>query len=244
VAFTEVAGGRLRVTSGADRVAPARANRAPLNLLPAGEPAHLEGTAKYFKTLTLQINPPAFERATGVGLDVETLFRQRLMFEDARLERIAVLYATDCASDITSNQLYSDCLSVLLATALGLLKPPPAQSVRRGGLTPRQLQRVTEMMEARLAETVSLRELAAQANLSPSYLCRAFRASTGCAPHQWQTTARIRRAQQLLLDGDMPLAQIATVVGFTDQAHFTRVFSRTVSETPGAWRRARRGQAG
>lgn len=239
LAFTDVAGGRLRVARGGESAAAARANRMPLNLLPAGDPVHVEGAAKYLKVLTLEIDPTALEQVIGGSFDAETIFRPRLMFEDPRLQHIVLLCATECAGDAESNALYRDGLSVLLATALGLLEPAPARAVQRGGLTPRQLRRVTELIEDRLADTVSLRELALHADLSQSYLCRAFRASTGCSPHQWQTATRVERAQQLLLEGDLPLAQIASSVGFTDQAHFTRVFSRAKGETPGAWRRSR-----
>jgi AraC-like DNA-binding protein len=35
----------------------------------------------------------------------------------------------------------------------------------------------------------------------------------------------------------LPLSVVALTCGFSDQSHFTRVFSRIVGTSPGAWRR-------
>ncbi|GFH75366.1 hypothetical protein Sgou_00360 [Streptomyces gougerotii] len=59
-------------------------------------------------------------------------------------------------------------------------------------------------------------------------------------PHTWLTDARVRRARTLLQTGVTP-AETATAVGFTDQPHLNRHFTRIVGVTPGAYRRARRG---
>ncbi|WP_461317953.1 helix-turn-helix domain-containing protein [Bradyrhizobium diazoefficiens] len=42
-----------------------------------------------------------------------------------------------------------------------------------------------------------------------------------------------------MLSTKLPLADIALICGFGDQSYFTRVFSRNVGASPGAWRRAR-----
>ena len=42
-----------------------------------------------------------------------------------------------------------------------------------------------------------------------------------------------------LLGLELPLAEVAVGAGFSDQSHFTRVFSRTVGTSPGTWRRIR-----
>ena len=61
----------------------------------------------------------------------------------------------------------------------------------------------------RIAEDVQLHVLSGLVNLSRSYFSRAFKTSTGLAPHQWLLQARIARAKELMLEGDRPLAQIA-----------------------------------
>jgi AraC family transcriptional regulator len=63
--------------------------------------------------------------------------------------------------------------------------------------------------------------------------------STGLAPHQWLLRARIAKAEQLLLEADLPIARIAVEAGFADQAHLTRTFGRVTGQSPRAWQRAR-----
>ncbi|HEX4506208.1 MAG TPA: AraC family transcriptional regulator [Alphaproteobacteria bacterium] len=104
-------------------------------------------------------------------------------------------------------------------------------------LAPWQLKRVTEFINANLAETLQLCDLAALSGLSPSHFGRAFKGSTGLPPHRWHLVQRIERARAMLTDAEASLADVACATGFADQSHFTRVFSRTIGMSPGAWRR-------
>ncbi len=110
----------------------------------------------------------------------------------------------------------------------------------RGGLAAWQLARATEHIEARLSSTIKMDEVAQLTGLSTSQFARAFRRSTGMPPHRWHLNARIRRAQQWMLDTDLPLAEIALESGFADQSHFANTFTRLVGISPGVWRREQR----
>jgi AraC family transcriptional regulator len=114
-----------------------------------------------------------------------------------------------------------------------------APAFARGGLAPWQLRRATEILASRVDGNVSLTELARAVDLSPSHFARAFKQTTGKPPHRWLLELRIEKAKEMLLGSGLPLAEIALTCGFTDQSHFTRVFSRIARSSPGAWRRAR-----
>jgi AraC-like DNA-binding protein len=58
-------------------------------------------------------------------------------------------------------------------------------------------------------------------------------------PHTWLTDARVRRARHLLDAGSAP-AEAAVAVGFTDQPHLNRHFTRIVGVPPGAYQRERK----
>ena len=64
-----------------------------------------------------------------------------------------------------------------------------------------------------------------------------FRVATGSRPHDFILRRRIERAQELLRDPSLALADIALCVGFQNQAHFTTVFKRFTGATPHRWRR-------
>ncbi|MFH9742270.1 AraC family transcriptional regulator [Streptomyces roseolus] len=98
--------------------------------------------------------------------------------------------------------------------------------------------RAREVLEERMAEPPTLERLAADLGTSPFALLRAFRAAYGMPPHTWLTDARVRRARRLL-DAGTPPAEAAVAVGFTDQPHLNRHFTRSVGVPPGAYQRSR-----
>lgn len=131
-----------------------------------------------------------------------------------------------------------------LASLFSDRRAEPAASVTtsspRGGLSSRQLRRVTDHIEVNLARPIRVETLAALAGLSSGRFTDAFKASTGETPHAYIIERRVRLAQRLMLDTDEPLCQIASACGFSDQAHLTRLFGARVGQTPLRWRKAER----
>ena len=105
------------------------------------------------------------------------------------------------------------------------------------GLARWQLIRVLEFLEAHLTEDIGLDELAQMVGLSQSQFARAFKASTGLPPYKWCLHNRIKRAQEMLLNGNDSLSEIALENGFADQSHFTKTFRRVTGTTPATWKR-------
>ena len=110
----------------------------------------------------------------------------------------------------------------------------------RGGLSPWQLRRAYELIETTLRGNPSISQLAIECEVSESHFARAFRESTGLAPHQWLLKRRVARARELLCRAELTLAEIASACGFFDQSHFTRVFTRHEGQSPGVWRNLHR----
>jgi AraC family transcriptional regulator len=107
----------------------------------------------------------------------------------------------------------------------------------RGGLAGWQERRATELLAAHLTGQIALQDVAVACSLSVSHFSRAFRETTGLAPHQWLLHRRIEAAKSAMQDARLPLSEIALTCGFADQSHFTRVFSKQVGVSPGCWRR-------
>jgi AraC-like DNA-binding protein len=213
----------------------------PLSVIPAGAAARGRGDGmRFVRHLVLQFEAAPLARMMDHEIELTDVLRPRPMFLDPGVMRLAQLFAEECESDQPHSRLYGDNLSMALLLALSrLTAAKPSRSIRQGQLAPWQLRRVTDYLAAHLADDVPLQTLSDLVKLSRSYFSRAFKISTGLAPHQWLLQARIGKAKQLLLETDRPLAQIAIDVGFADQAHFTRTFRREAGESPGAWQRAR-----
>ncbi len=100
------------------------------------------------------------------------------------------------------------------------------------GLAPAIKRRVSEYIDSHLGENISLESMAELAGLSVYHFSRAFRQSTGLAPHGYLLQRRIEHATHLLSRTELPLSEIALAVGFSDHSHFARHFRRFTGTTP------------
>lgn len=107
---------------------------------------------------------------------------------------------------------------------------------RVGRLDRRTVDRVAAFVDAELSGVLTLDRLAAVAALSPFYFARAFKATTGLAPHQFVTARRIHRATTLLVHSTDGVEQIAHAVGLSNVSHFRRLFRSHLGVTPGRLR--------
>ncbi|HEX5568151.1 MAG TPA: AraC family transcriptional regulator, partial [Streptomyces sp.] len=148
-----------------------------------------------------------------------------------------VLRATDEGNALAADTLLKVAVTRLLRLNGGLLA---RREVRTAGA--RTAARARALLEERMAAPPTLEQLAAELGTSPFALLRAFRDTYGMPPHTWLTDARVRRARRLLDAGTAP-SQAALEVGFTDQPHLNRHFSRMIGVPPGAYQRERRNAA-
>jgi AraC-like DNA-binding protein len=78
----------------------------------------------------------------------------------------------------------------------------------------------------------SVHDVAARVELSERQLARRFAARVGIAPKAFTRVMRLQRAASLLHEGHTP-SEAAALVGYADQAHFTRDSSELAGITPG-----------
>jgi len=135
----------------------------------------------------------------------------------------------------TDHDLEDVVLALRVHIARGVGQSPPSPR-RRGGLTPRKEKLAKDLLMASMRGGVPVEEIARTIGLSRGHFIRAFHESTGETPHRWLTARKVEKAQNLLAGTRMPLTEIALACGFSDQSHFTRVFSRVSGSPPGAWR--------
>ena len=96
--------------------------------------------------------------------------------------------------------------------------------------------RLRDLLDASVQSGLSLSDAATTLSAHPAHLVRAFTREYGIAPHRYVTGRRVDMARRLLLTG-MPTAEVATEVGFYDQAHLHRHFKRMIGITPGRYGR-------
>jgi AraC-like DNA-binding protein len=114
--------------------------------------------------------------------------------------------------------------------------PPPRHQT---GLATWQVRVVNDMALANLDAPLAISDLAEACNLSRGYFTRAFTATFGESPHRWRIGKRVEHACHKLVHSFETIADIAVACGFSDQAHFTRVFKGARGVTPNVYRRRR-----
>ena len=62
-------------------------------------------------------------------------------------------------------------------------------------------------------------------------------AAAGCTYEQLLEQSRQRLVTRLLQETDMPVSEIASMLGYTAQGNFTRAFARWFGRSPSAWRK-------
>ncbi|WP_209606659.1 AraC family transcriptional regulator [Sinorhizobium kostiense] len=209
-----------------------------LSYIPAGMEIWADVVdVRYIRHLDLHFNLDVLSRRLMEGLDADRCDTPRLMFHDERVLQLAQMIAAECLNPQPLHDLYGDGLT--LALFIDLMKLNRSDPRKRSPLAAWQLRRTVDYIEENIGRNIRLEELASLAGLSQSHFSHAFKASTGMAPHQWQTNSRIERAKQMLLENEAPLTAVAVETGFSDQAHFTRVFRKVVGTSPALWKRSR-----
>ncbi len=81
-------------------------------------------------------------------------------------------------------------------------------------------------------------ELAEALGVSREHLTRVFGQETGATPYQYIVRQRMLRACRLLKDSNLSVKEISAQMGYSDPAHFNRVFRQTVLMPPSEFRRS------
>ncbi len=165
------------------------------------------------------------------------------LLPDAALRQADAFFAVDAALDSLIRYLASEAADAPLddptahhAAALLLRALERRRAPSPDGAAGDPIARAQALMRARCGEALSVAELAHAVGLSPSQFHERFRARAGTTPARFLNDVRLDRAEALLRSGDLPPAEVALAVGFSDQSALTRSLKRRRGVTPGALR--------
>ena len=182
-------------------------------------------------------------QAQGTGTPIAPEFSHRdTSISTSSSSMVARLLAT-ATSTLEADRLMARTCIQRAAALLGVdlnqtgSGPPPRVYIPRGGLAPWQAKLVDRYIREHSSSSIRIATLAEMVQLSLSHFFRAFRCSFAETPRSYIEKWRVMRAQQLMLNSDFSLAQIALEIGLCDQAHLCRTFRRVVGISPSAWQR-------
>ena len=90
----------------------------------------------------------------------------------------------------------------------------------------------------------TLKDLAKFLGYSEKYCSDLFQAKTGESFSRYLKRLRVQTATRMLVETPMPVSEIATAVGFSDQFTFSHFFRRTLGCSPTEYRRRRKAEIG
>lgn len=167
--------------------------------------------------------------------DIELL--PTLSHPDPLIHSIGSALKAELESNGLGGRLYVD--SLVAALMAHLLRHYSAQKCTfptfSSGLPKSKLKQVIEHIYHHLGQDLTVAQLALIAQMSPNYFSGLFKQSTGLTPHQYVLRCRIDRAKQLLLQGELSIAEVSYCLGFTHQSHFSHHFKRLVGSSPKAF---------
>ena len=103
------------------------------------------------------------------------------------------------------------------------------------------IRQMIRYIDENLSKTdISLDRIGQAVGLSPTYCSQLFKKEEGMGISTYVTGQRIIRAQRLLRDTDLSVADVSRQTGFTSHGYFTQVFRRVTGQTPQEYRRSAR----
>jgi len=159
---------------------------------------------------------------------------------DPLLEQLSMAIVTALQDGSVREGLYIDTLAQMIAVHLARhhsARSLPDRTPTARPISNPKMRRLVDFIEENLDRDLSLEVIAAEAEISPLYLPRAFKTAVGQSPHQYVIGRRIQKARNLLANTDAPIADIALAVGFSSQSHLSNWFLRLVGVSPASYRR-------
>jgi AraC-like DNA-binding protein len=100
------------------------------------------------------------------------------------------------------------------------------------------IQKVLEYINLHLGDHISNEDLSANANMSISHLAKVFKKETGVTMTEYIALLRCKKAANLLKKTNLPIQEISSYVGYSDNNYFVKVFKKNYDMTPTEFRKA------
>ena len=223
-----------RLCGSASLLGPGNVSIVPPDEIHDGSPDDEAG----YSLRTFRITPELYREWMHVSQESDRVVSAKPVVRDdpllaQRLSRLHAYFATGQTAgiDMLAEEQATDLQNLLVRLISGLPAISDDRILSRG-----QWNAVHDYCQERLAERISLDDLAAVCELSRFQFLRHFkRTHGGITPHEWLLRRRLEVACRKIRQGGRSMAQIAAECGFFDQSHFARHFRRTYGVAPSCY---------
>jgi AraC family transcriptional regulator len=182
------------------------------------------------------------DEASEGQFSVECLRPSRGFFHSPAIRLVLQKLWFLCEEEVLPSRLLVRAAGCEILAELCRLSGSPLPKVN-GGLAPLAKRRSIEAMRTRMAEDLSLDQLAAEAGLSVFHFARMFKQSLGVPPRVYLTQLRMEKATELLQSTELTITEIAQEVGYSSSQVLARIFLKHYHKSPTDYRRVVRNTA-
>lgn len=221
-----------------------------ITVMPRGKPISFQ-TRGAVEFVTLHLAPRAKtghhrDERTRIMSQSDCLFAFR---DDYILASIKAMIGANAVREVSQAKYCSTLLDSLIVHLATIIDRHDAERIElpstdNGQARNAKFDLVLNYIDKKLAEKLSLEDLADCAGMSRAVFARAFSERFRCSPHRFLIQRRIDRAKKLLANGSLSCADIAYEVGFSGQSHFSTVFKAVEGVSPHAFANAARVRVG
>ena len=111
------------------------------------------------------------------------------------------------------------------------------RQIKLNGVYSKQIVHAVNYIICRLHSRVTLEQTAAHLKISSAYLSRLFKKETGMTFSDYVNKLKIEEAATLLINTEYPDTEISSMLGFSSQSYFIKVFRRYMNTTPKQYKR-------
>lgn len=108
---------------------------------------------------------------------------------------------------------------------------------QKDGMGSRPVRMIKEYIGEHYSENITLNDIADIVFLNPAYLSAMFKKETGQTLTQYLIDVRIDKAKEMLRNPERTIGEIACMVGYQDERHFSKLFSKMTGVKPTEYRR-------
>jgi len=98
------------------------------------------------------------------------------------------------------------------------------------------VERAKEYITNNYTRDLTLNEIADDSCVSPFHFSRIFKTFTSYSPHQYLIGTRLKNAENLIKNSDMPITEICFSSGFDSLEYFSTAFRKKYRESPSKFR--------
>ncbi|MCD8481204.1 MAG: AraC family transcriptional regulator [Verrucomicrobia bacterium] len=109
-------------------------------------------------------------------------------------------------------------------------------STDRTAVEDERIGKVLDQIRKHPEQSLTVEQMAKMARLARSTFHQRFLRCVGVQPQQYLLRAKLLKAKELLLQGNLPTQVVAELAGFQDIKWFYRAFKRDTGMAPVAWR--------